>query len=487
MPGINVITQTRSGPTPDAGPATARYMVAGLTERGSVAKPILVRSMAEYEALCGTRVPYGFLYDDLKTFFEEGGGEALIARVVGPAATIGTLQLVDRAGSPLPTLRVDAASPGAWSARLKVQVQAGTLAGTFRLTVTYDDVRVHDLDNLTSPGDAAAALVSSTWVKVTDLGSVTAAPNNQPAILAATALSAGVDDRASVTASLVAAALARFGDEYGTGAVATPGYTATQVGATLLAHAKQFARVALMAGSKTDTVSQIKSTAGSLVNSTNGEHGTLLYPWVQVPDGALTRAIPPEGYAAGCRARAHRTTGPWRAPAGQLAAARYVVAPFVDVNRAVGDDLDAAQVSAIRFIQGGTRLYGWRSLSTDTLNYPLLVARDTLNYLAVQGAALLEPYVFATIDGRGQLLGRIKSTLVGLVDPLRAAGGLYPKVDPVTGEQVDPGYSVDVSPSVNPASQLAASKVAAVVAVRVAPVGTLIELTIVKAGLDAQV
>ena len=65
--------------------------------------------------------------------------------------------------------------------------------------------------------------------------------------------------------------------------------------------------------------------------------------------------------------------------------------------------LDAGNVSAIRTILGTTRLYGWRSLSTDAQNYKLLIGRDVLNYLAVEGARLLEPYVFATIDGRAVL------------------------------------------------------------------------------------
>lgn len=486
MPGVNVTTQTRSGSAGLEAVPSARYMVAGLTEWGPTDKPSLIRSMAEYELKLGARVAYGTLYDDLKTFFEEGGSEALVARVVGAAATKGTLTLDDRAGAPLDTLKVDAANAGAWSSRIKVQVAAGTAAGSYKLVITFDDVPVHIFDNLVTPADAVAAADGSMYVKITDLGSATAAPNNQPAILAATALSAGNDDRAAVVAAGVAAGLDLIGEEWGDGAVATPGFTSAQVGALLLTHCETFHRVALLATAKNDTVANAKAAAAALVNAANGEYGALIYPWVTVPDGATTKTISPEGYAAACRARAHRQVGPWRAPAGEIAQAGYVVGPFVELTRAQGDELDDAHVSAIRVIAGTTRLYGWRSLSTDTDNYALLIGRDVLNDLAVRGAELLEPYVFQTIDGRGQLLGRVRSTLVGMVDPMRAAGGLYPRSN-ASGEQIDPGYSVDVSEAVNPPALLQQNKIAAVLAVRVSPVGSLIELTIVKTGLTASV
>ena len=165
--------------------------------------------------------------------------------------------------------------------------------------------------------------------------------------------------------------------------------------------------------------------------------------------------------------------------------ARFVVGVERELTRAQGDTLDEGHVSAIRTIAGTTRLYGWRSLSSDVDNYALLVGRDVLNTTAYEAEARLEPYVFRTIDGKGRLLASVASTLVGILDPMRAAGGLYERT--VDGQQVDPGYSVDVGPTVNTDAVLAANKVAAVVALRVSPVGTLIDLTIVKAGLTATV
>jgi hypothetical protein len=54
------------------------------------------------------------------------------------AATRGTLSLMDRAGVPVATLRVDALSQGAWSSRVSVQIRDGLLNNTFDLLVLYD-------------------------------------------------------------------------------------------------------------------------------------------------------------------------------------------------------------------------------------------------------------------------------------------------------------------------------------------------------------
>jgi hypothetical protein len=442
--------------------------------------------MAEYELLLGGRVSYGTLYDDLKMYFEEGGAEAYVARVVGAAATAGFLLLKDRAAvTPLDTLRVEASSPGAWSTNITVEVAAGTVAASYKLVIRYNGAIAETFDNLLTPADAVGAAARSTYVRVTNLGSATVAPGNLPAILAATALSAGTDDRAAVTAGNVSSALDRFGFELGSGAVGMPGYTSAQVGAAAIAHCKTYNRIALLSVASNATSADAIAAAGAF--SSDGEYAGIFYPWVVVPDGATaTRTISPEGYVAACRARAHRTVGAWRAPAGEIAQATYVISPATALTKAVANQLDEARVSTIRTIIGTTRLYGWRSLSLDAENYALLIGRDMLNTFAVQGEKLLEPYVFETIDGRGQLLGRIASTLVGMVDQVRQAGGLFERIDE-SGEQIDPGYSVDVGPAVNTPDVFAENQVHAVLAVRVSPVGTLIDLTIVKSGLTANV
>lgn len=475
MPGVVVQTATRSSPSNPLVTTSGTYFAVGQSERGDTAAPVELRSMADYAAKLGNRVAYGALYDDLRTFFEEGGSRAFVGRVVGPSSTVGTLTLDDRAGSPVDTLRIDAKDAGAWSSSVSVEVLDGTVSNTFTLLVRYAGTLVERHANLTSPADAVAKLLASSYVRATDLGAATSAPNNNPAVAAAADLTAGSDDRSNITATHHTNALALFGIALGDGAVAIPGQPSSVVGAALAAHAAANNRIALLALARANNATQAKTAAASI----NSEFAGLFHPWITVDDGAGgRRTISPEGFVAACRARAHEGEGPWRAAAGEIARARFVLDVDQKFDRAAGDDLDAARVNAIRLIGTTVRLYGWKSLSTNEADYAYLTARDVLNRLVVEGEKRLEAYVFEPIDTSGQLLALISSELVGMLQPMSTAGGLYPRV--VDGEAIDPGYSVDVGPTINTPVNLAAGQINAQVAVRVAPTGALITLTIVK-------
>lgn len=78
MPGVNVTTVTRTGPTaPNLAPAGQLFM-AGLAERGSTTAPVRIRGLADFETYFGGRVAYSQLYENIQTFFEEGGSQAYV-------------------------------------------------------------------------------------------------------------------------------------------------------------------------------------------------------------------------------------------------------------------------------------------------------------------------------------------------------------------------------------------------------------------------
>jgi hypothetical protein len=478
VPGVVVTTQTQLGPSASTKAQSGQFFIAGLTERGDVSAPVLVRGMADVANLLGSRVSYGAVWDQLNTFFSEGGLQAYVARVVGGSATVGNLTLVDRAGSPQNTLRIDAQNPGSWSTQISVQVQNGSVANTFRITVYLNGIAVEDKNNLASPGDAVTAFSKSVYVRATDLGSVTASPNNNPAVISATTLSSGADDRASVVAATYVAALSRFTPALGDGSVAIPGQTSTAIWTGIDAHCRANNRIGLLASAQGDS----KATLLGRVVEVSSEYCGIFSPWVKVPDGSgNTRTISPEGYVAACRARAHSQVGPWRVPAGAIAAANFVSdldQKFIDSD---ANDLDAGRVNVIKLVAGTVRLYGWRSLSPSS-DYTYLKDRDLLNYLTVQANILLENYVFQTIDRKGQLQSAVAASLTGLVDPIAQGGGLYPFVNDA-GQQVDPGYKVETGDTVNTPSTLAQNILNARLSVRISPVGSLISLVIVKVGV----
>jgi hypothetical protein len=483
MPGVAVTVGAVSGPSAPTLAPSSKYFAVGLTERGLTTEPTRVTSFAQFQELFGARTTYSALWDDIKTFFEEGGTEAYVARVVGPAATTGTLTggLQDQQGTPATTLNVSARSAGAWSSGLTIQVLAGPTADTFRIQVRLGGVLVHDWTNLHNPQEAVSRSSTSPYIKLTDAGSVGVAPTNNPAVLAATALGAGTDDRASVTATHYVNALALFTTELGDGAVAIPGI-GTTVHAGLIAHADAHNRLALLAASSTTDKATLIATAAAL----DAKRAGLFAPWIKVPDEyGGTRIISPEGYVAAARARAH-AEGPWRAPAGENSIARYVVGPATVFSSTDGNDLDSAKVNVIRTQSRTTRLYGWVSLAADRDNWGFLTGADTVNRVVTEAYTQLEPYLFGVIDARGHLLGQIHGTLEGIVIPMAEAGGLYARLDPAdpTGPPLDPGYRVRVL-DINPVEVSALNKVLAELGIRVSPTAAIVELKVTKAAVTA--
>jgi hypothetical protein len=483
-PGVTVTTSTRPSTSSRLTTRSGTYFVAGLTERGPVDRVVEIRSIADYERRLGRRVTYGTLHDDLTTFFAEGGQRAYVARVVGAGAAAATVTLTGTDGAAtVNVLDVTAVDPGGWGNDIAIEVRAGDDAGTFTLVVTYETT-TETFRNLADAAAAAAALANSTLVRGTDLGATV-----DPDIQGPTALAGGTDDRATVVAADYVAALnERASADLGDGAVAIPGQTAGTVGAGLLVHAKNTRRIALLAVAADASATDATNAAGALIGTDGSEHGGVFWPHVVVPDGAGdTRTISPEGFVAGRRAQAHETVGAWQAPAGVIhGRARHAVSIAADVDGETGSTLDDGHVSAIRLLASGDgpkrpTLYGWRSLSDDETNFFHLKSRDLINRIAVGGKDLLEQYVFRTIDGRGQLTAEAKGALIGFIEPVRAAGGIYERVE--DGELIDPGYTVDTGPGINPPEVVASGTIKARLAVRPSPTAQLIEFDIVQVGV----
>lgn len=474
MPGVNVTTATRSGPVAANTAPSGQVFMVGLADRGTTTTYEKVQGIADFEAKFGPRVSYSHLYDNVATFFEEGGSVAYITRVVGPAATKGFVSVSDRATPAVQTVKFEAKSEGAWSDALSVVVDDLT-GGLVEFTVKEGTTTVERFTASTVEG-IVAAFADSAYIVATSLGSTTVAPNNMPAE-GTYDVTAGSDDRSSVNAAIYTGALSRFVMGLGDGAVAIPGIGST-VHSGIITHCVANRRIAILSAGENESIASLKSIADGL----NTEYAGLFAPWVQISTPTGTRFTSPEGYVAAVRNRAHQEAGPWRAPAGQIAVARSVIGLKADYTRAQGDELDAAKVNAIRLINNTVRLYGWRSLSDDTANYALLNGRDLLNRLVFAAEDQLEQYVFQTIDGKGQLLSAINGTLVGILEPIRRAGGVFERFTE-GGDLIDPGYLVETGSTVNTLANLANNEVKARVSVRISPSAALISVTIIKVGL----
>jgi hypothetical protein len=478
--GVQVTTKLSSGPS-NTGTQSGRLHVAGLTEFGPVGKAVIVDSIAKYIAIFGNRTAYSSnLFDTARLYFEEGGNELVVSRATGPAAAKGSLTLKDSAL--VNTVKIEASDPGAHSTALTVQVASN--GATFDVTIRRDGAIISTYLGVTSPADLVQRAATNPFVTVTSLGSVTAAPGDNPAALAATPLAAGTDDRANATAAQVIAALdAGTGAEGG--AVAAPGYSVSQIGSLLADHAARKGKVALLALPATATVAEAKAAAAALANDPNGAYAGVFYPHLIIPDGGATRTISPEGYVAAVRARAHRDVGFWQVPAGDRARTRWVLGTNVTIDIDANNSLGDALVNGIVTSGSNVRLYGWQSLSADRENLGMLTARDALNNLTQSVKTILEPFVFDTNDSKGHLRSYIESAVVGVLDPIAKRNGFYALT--VDGQELDPGYKVSVDTSLNPLTAQAENKVVVAVSIRLSPTAQLIQVEIIKVPLAGTV
>jgi len=488
MPGISISTSVRTGPTSTTVRESSQAFFVGKAERGPADTAIKVYSIEDFENNYGGYVSYGYLHPVVESFFEEGGSQCYIARVVGPAPSTGTLTLDDSASDP--ALTFDAIGPGAWSSDVEVKVEAGTAAGTKKVTLTYLGVVVFTTGNCSSNEEIAGKFALNT--AASRLVTVTVESGGGfVANVAYTALSAGDDDIASVTDTELAAGLDLFNDAYGTGMVSCPEINddGSTVLAALVTHANAYNRIAVIHGESTNTASNMVTLAQTLQGDPeNLEHVGLYYPWVYAPTSiaGVNRLIPPDGYVAGVRARAHNGTGAQAPYAGLISNAKFVNGVATEVDAATGDTLDAAAVNAIRVIAGGVRIYGARSLSTDISNFRYITAQDIVNHVVTEGYRSLEDVVFMVINGRNGAFADVEAKLQAVLEPLRVAGALYEAFD-ANGKRIDYGYTVKCDASLNPVSQLAEGLVRARVGLRVSSVGDRIEVTIVKSNLTSSV
>jgi hypothetical protein len=370
-PGSEVVVRTRPGRR-GAPTATGPAFLPVLAERGPVGTPVQVSSAADYADVFGARVPFGVGFDAVELFTGEGGATLYLSRVVGPNPVVGSLLLSDRAGAPLPTLRVEALSAGEYSSRLAVQVLDGALPDTFTLLVFEDDVQREQYTDLTSPASAVTATAFSRLVRLVDLASGTAAPGSNPAVLAKTALSAGTDDRANLTDVQWERALDVFDSGLGPGQVLMPGRSSATAHAALVRHAAAHNRTAYLDTADKPTREQALLVAGLARALPTARVAGLFGPWVTIPallPGGPLRAVPGSVFSAALTARsdADPARGPHTAPAGDAGVARYAVGlsgpGFAEADRG---ELNAAGVNVIRLDRvRGLQLYGFRSVSGD--------------------------------------------------------------------------------------------------------------------------
>jgi phage tail sheath protein FI len=469
-PGTQVILQDLAPPI-GAPTDTGVWFVCGLTEKGSVTKPVKLQNMSDYATYCGQRVTYGVLYDALDTYFREGGKTAYVSRVVGSAPVLATKSFSD-AGA-LVSLRVDANDPGAWGNNLKVGILAGGAGGTFQIQVT--DLAGTILDqssDLATKTEAVAWGNSSTWVNVVDLG-----VGVNPAPIAAAALAGGNDDQASINDASWQAALDRCTSDLGPGQISMPGRTTTVAYGQQTAHAAARNRIAVMDAADIGVAATLSSTGIAQRADANARYGGIFAPWVVIPGLVVntTRIVPPSAMVAGLMGRNDSSGSPNRPAAGNNGISRFALDVhygFTDLER---DTMNTNGINIIRNMFGDVKLYGYRTgVNPATLpNWMQLSNVRLYMTIVAKGQAIAENHVFHQIDGRGMEAAAFGGELKGMLVPYWEDGSLY-------GTTPAEAFSVDVSDAVNTPTTIANGELHALVSLRMSPFAELVVLQIVK-------
>jgi hypothetical protein len=468
-PGI--LVQSRGSATARSGySATGTWFVVGATQRGSLVSSREVRNITEFQRYYGDRITQSLLWDSLETFFKEGGNVARVQRVAGPSLATASVTLNDSAAAP--ALKVSAVNGGIWGNQLSVAVVPGAANGEFALVVTH--AVSGQLERSPSLATVADAINwSNDPERYVQVSLPVGASGLDPAVVAATALTGGLDDYA-ITDVIRQSGLALFNADLGPGQVSAPGTTTATTRAALIDHASKNNRLALVDVVDTSSAAALLSEAQSLQGS---EYGALFGPWVTVPGliAGTTRVVPPVSVAAGLLARSDATNSPNVAAAGENGKARFAVGltqgTFTDAQR---ESLDLAGLNLFRVSQGNVQLYGNRTLNSPRDDTWEELTNQRLRMVIVQEAtAIAERYVFTQMDGKGQTIAAFNGDLSGMLLRYHTAGSLF-------GDTPDQAFYVDTGSAVNTPTTIANGELHAVIGVRMSPTADLVVIEIQK-------
>jgi phage tail sheath protein FI len=482
MPGVTITTAVRTGATNTGIAPAATFFIAGTTERGIDTEAVLVTSLEDFETKFGSHVSGSYTWYSLRTFFEEGGVRAYVARATASDGVAGSKALL--VGTSDPGITLTAVGKGAWGNSLSVTATNNTT--NFDLSVTYNGTTVFSGVGYLSLTEAINAINFDITAQYYFTAALTASASASALLKTAAASAFTSGANGAIAKSDYIADLALFTADLGSGSVAAPGVaTGTSDDAlydALRTHAQANNRIAICSMAEGASLSSARSASTGYTGTEYHEYMAFYHPWVKIPNGTVTVNIPPDAYVAGVRSRTHNQAGPWKAYAGVVSEAEFVSDTVLAVSRSEGDLMDAARLNPIRVINGRVRIYGARSHSSVTAQWRFITARDTINYIVTEAEKRLEDLVFSTIDGRSTLYANIINAAQGVLEPIRINGGLYEGFT-ADGRRIDYGYTIKCDSTLNPLSQLEEGTVRARIGVRVSSVGDKIDVDLIKSNL----
>ncbi len=142
--------------------------------------------------------------------------------------------------------------------------------------------------------------------------------------------------------------------------IAAPGQTSAAVQDALLAHCEtRKDRFAIL-----DSPEAIQGGVDRLPKPRDSKYGAYYFPWIQVYDPDKGNIfVPPSGHIAGVYSRVDGERGVHKAPANEQV--RGAIGLKYQVSKGEQDLLNPKGINAIRNMNGGIRIWGARTLSSD--------------------------------------------------------------------------------------------------------------------------
>ena len=435
---------------PTAGPASPPAAFIQTNRRGPIT-PTKVESWPQYTRLFGGFNGSDILPFSVFSYYNNNGGPAYVSRPVGAGAAVATRTFND--GAAAAALKVDAHNPGTWGNLIFIDITAGSVTGTFNITV-------HD-------GDATTATVVERWIDLSmdpaNIRFVDSVVNTGSAYIKATALSTVVPANAAgtVLAGGVDGA-APAASDYETNArlldsvpdpvvLALPGMVTASVMNPILAYAgaREDIFVVVDPPADTDPTAAI-AYAGTLTPASS--YGAMYYPHIIIGDPSssarnATRKIPPSGAVVGKIVSNDLSRGVFKAPAGTEMVLNGVSGLERYLTNADRDALNAANVNALLALPNiGNVIYGARTLRRTLEADRYVNVRRTLIHLK---RVLKELTAFAVFENNDEALwARIRAVIDTYLAGFWQQGGLK-------GSSASQAYYVVCDASINSNEQIA--------------------------------
>ena len=498
-PGVNVTVNAPSSSPLNNAP-TGTWFVTGLTAGGPAGIAVPVTSLQTFNQYFGyytnnvvqSRIgPSGStapatLYDALDVYFREGGIVAYVSNVVGASGVAASGVLRDGSSGAIATFT--ATGQGTWANSASGSpaglVVTATASGTgFILTIVYNGNTLATSPTLFTASDIqnwVNSLPTPGVLFSVALGTSASGPTGAPLYFT------GGTDVAAAEADWTTA-LTAFGTNLGSGQVSAPGHSGVSGAgyAAVVAHAYANNRVAVLDAPVGATGASALTTAATQAQSgaTDPSYASIFAPWLVAPGigsnnpgsvaPVFTRTVAPSALVAANMA-ANDTKNDCNVSAagvqnGNAVYATDVTATFSASDRAT---LNTAGVNLIRNINGTVAIYGYRSLALDSnwvalnnVRFRMQILRD-LDVVA-------EPFVFAEIDGKGQIFSRLGGAISGQCQLYWLRNSLY-------GNSVNDAFNVNVGPQVNTPTTIAAGQINAQVNLRMSPQAELVSIVVTK-------